>query len=150
MSWMLYLLPLFLGSMAVLQTGINRQAATTWGLAYAAFFSNLMTIALCLGLYLVALRSPQLLPELFRARPESVSLRWWHFLPGVCGFLLVSLAPYGMANLGATRFFIGFIASQIIFSVVWDQFALGISLNPWRLFGILLTFAGALLVVTKK
>ena len=52
--------------------------------------------------------------------------------------------------MGASRFFIGFIASQLLFSVLWDLVVLHIPPTPWRVFGVLLTFGGALLVVLKK
>ena len=56
--------------------------------------------------------------------------RWWYFIPGLCGFLIVFGIPYGIIRIGALLTITLMICTQIITSIFWDTFVEQIPLSP--------------------
>lgn len=151
MSLVYYIIPLILGAMAVLQTGMNRRLAQDTGLAQAALVSNLMTVLLCVVLYLVASSQTSPLPDLYKVKGQPLwQIKWWYFVPGLCGAMLVAGAPFALHKLGAVTFFICFIVAQMVFSAFWDVQIMKIPLHSLRILGIGLALVGAVLAALKN
>lgn len=79
---------------------------------------------------------------------------WWMWLGGLFGAFWVTLAIVGVPRVGAAVVIACGVFGQLLAALMLDSFGwLGVPrvpLNPWRVLGVLLVFAGVLLVQTKK
>lgn len=149
MNWVL-LIPILLGLGAVIQGGLNRQIADSWGLSGAVMLNNLVFLVACIVLFAATKLWPQEMPELFRDKGSFTKFQWWYWLPGIFGFALVVGIPFVIAKVGALKMFLGLIAAQLIGGLIWDALVERIGIDPQRVIGCLLAFAGVILVFYKK
>lgn len=79
---------------------------------------------------------------------------WWIWIGGLFGAFWVTLAIVGVPRVGAAVVIAGGIFGQLLAALLLDSFGwLGVPrapLNLWRILGVVLVFAGVLLVQTKK
>jgi transporter family-2 protein len=79
---------------------------------------------------------------------------WWMWIGGLFGAFYVTLAIIGVPRVGAAVVVACAVGGQLLAALVLDsQGWLGVPrapLNPWRVLGVLLVFAGVLLVQHKK
>jgi bacterial/archaeal transporter family-2 protein len=129
-----WMLPFVVGICTVMQGALNKRLATEWGLGWALLWNSLICAVLA-GL-LVAF-------NLYPGKINFVEMKWWHFLPGLFGFVIILLIPLSISKLGALNSFLILVCSQIIVSGAWDQIVEGISLSWTRLLGACLALLGA-------
>jgi len=139
-------IPVSLGIASVLQNTLNRQIGYKWGLPTTILF-NAFIFVFC-GVVLVAMARvfPEKFSGIFSAKDEGLSFKWWYFLPGVFGYSIILGLPYAMTELGALKVFVGFVAAQVITSLLWDGFVDGIEMTAYRVLGATLSIAGVVLV----
>ncbi|RZA05934.1 MAG: hypothetical protein EOP11_11580 [Proteobacteria bacterium] len=143
---MLYslVLPLFVGTCSVIQNALNKQISNRISLPLSLLVNNLLVLLLSVALFFTLRLWPDdALPAMFRTRAGIQDFSLKFLVPGLCGFLLITLAPYAIEKAGATRVFIGIIVAQIVVSILWDFVAEAIPLSPTRLAGAALGLAGA-------
>lgn len=138
-----------LGLASVLQGGLNRQIATTWGFTAAAFFNTLVLLTAITALYIVSRRYPMLLPEVLRERQGFSNFSWWYIIPGLCGLYIILGMPLVISKIGAVKLFVGFVAAQLVGSLIWDACMEGMPVNAIRIIGVALSFLAVWLVTWK-
>ncbi len=79
---------------------------------------------------------------------------WWIWIGGLFGAFYVTLAVIGVPRVGAAVVVACAVGGQLAAALVLDSFGwLGVPrapFNPWRVLGVVLVFAGVLLVQHKK
>lgn len=138
-----------LGLASILQGGLNRQIATTWGFVAAAFLNTIVLLIAITALYVTSRRYPTLFPEILRERGSFSSFSWWYVLPGLCGLYLILGIPLVISKIGAVKLFMGFVAAQLVGSLVWDACVEGIAISGIRVVGIILSLIAVWLVTWK-
>ena len=142
-NWLI-LIPLILGSTAVLQAAINRRVFDFYGFHYGVLLSGLIMVLVALIVMIFWGAGPTpLIPW------NLPGFKIWYLLPGVLGYLLVSGLPYSFKHLGASTTFLLLICSQIVFSALWDHFIEGREFSIEKLSGAGLVILGAWLVGKK-
>ena len=129
------LIPLLLGSIAILQGALNKEIMQDIGLTWMAFLGCLVTMIICFLYLLVAKTFPENVPALIKA--ESFSFKPWYIIPGIFGFLFVILMPIAIIKVGAIKTSVGLIAAQMVTSVFWDKFVEGYSISMNKVLGVL-------------
>jgi bacterial/archaeal transporter family-2 protein len=128
-----------LGFIIVLQGGLNRQMAANKGLAAGLMINNIVAFVLGIILYIGAKYYPQYIPSLFQFKNKQDPFQWWHLVPGVCGFLIISTAPWLISKIGASKTFITIVAGQLLMGLIWDSMVENIALNPSKIVAIILS-----------
>lgn len=116
-----FLFPIIAGISIVLQGTLNRNLATQIGLASAVLLNALIFLLLSGTLWL--LLKFEVIGGISGLSPKSIiGLKWWDFLPGLFGFLIVFSTPLAISYLGANLTFAAIICTQLTLSLVWDSF----------------------------
>jgi transporter family-2 protein len=149
MNWTI-LLPLLIGCFGILQGTINRQVATTIGMAQAALITNVGTVIICIGFYFFTKYFAHLFPDLFHIKAPITTYKWWYILPPIFGFLIVAGIPFAIDKLGAVKVTVGLIAAQMVTSILWDIMVEGISLNIMKIIGIIFAFLSVTFITLSK
>ncbi len=140
----------FIGAITVAQGGLNRKVAEAWGLS-GAIFINSFIILIVAGIFLsVCVVFPQIFPSEFHLKYQSVQFKWWHAIPALCGFMIVSGIPALIPKVGASSVFLCIIIGQLIFSILWDLKIENISITPQKYLGIFVAFLGFAITYWKK
>ncbi len=139
-----------LGAAVVLQNTLNRETAYSWGLTKAVTLNAIIFVVLAGALWLWANFFPDSLPEIYRLKSATSLPSKWFFLPGIFGFLLVTLSPYCISQIGAAAFFLFLVCSQMIVSFLWDSFAQSIPISGLRVTGIFFALIGASLIAASQ
>lgn len=142
----IYLLLAFLTGVAItVQAGINanlRQAMTNPVLAAAISFGSGF-----LALVLFLLASGSSVPTLDTIR----QVNWWKWTGGLIGAVYVTTVIISVPKIGTANLVSLSVAGQLTAALVLDHYGLlgfvNHPANSWRLLGIMLIMAGALLVV---
>lgn len=143
---MLYslVLPLLVGTFSVVQNALNKQISPRISLPLSLLVNNAFVLFLSVAFFFALRTVPdETLPAMFRTRNGITDFSLKFLVPGLCGFLLITLAPFAIERAGATRVFIGIVVAQIAVSMLWDAFAESIPVSPTRLAGAALAMAGA-------
>lgn len=148
---MLYFIVICIGLGLTLQAGLNRNIAADYGFPISAMMNNLVifsvSLIFVLGLiYFYNGSSPVLKFQI----PGFAQLKWWWFIPGLCGFAAVFGSPYMISQIGAAKVFICLISGQLLGALLWDLLVEKIQIPFMRALGIVLSFIGALCVVLSK
>jgi uncharacterized membrane protein YdcZ (DUF606 family) len=83
------------------------------------------------------------IPAFIQPHWERYYFHWWHVVPGICGFFLVLLIPWSIANLGSSTVFILLVSSQIVASVFLDIFKNQVAPTSTKIIAIVLVLLGA-------
>lgn len=147
MIFYLIILAVLIGTLMPIQAGINAELTRFLQNPYLAATISFATGAVAL-LILLLIKGISL-EEIKRIGGTSPHL----FIGGVLGAIFVSSTIFFIPKLGATTMIAAFITGQLLMSVIMDHFGLlGLTPNPvsmTRIFGVILLFAGLLLVVKK-
>lgn len=149
MIWAL-LLSFFVGAATVLQGGMNRQIAVSWGVPGAVLLNTVLYAILSLAIFWAARKFPSLLPAVLWDRESFTNFSWWYLLPGLCGFLIVVGAPIVIARIGAFQFILGVVAVQLAGGILWDVMVERIPATSVRIAGAVLAFVSVAMVGWKK
>jgi uncharacterized membrane protein YdcZ (DUF606 family) len=140
---MIYLIISFtIGGLAVLQAGLNRQIANEAGLSAAVLINSGILLAVASLFWMVCAAYPQFFPENFASKFNLAQVRWWYFVPAVCGFALITGIPGLIPKLGATGVFLCVVVGQLTFSFLWDLSVEQIPFDIKRLAGIVIALIG--------
>lgn len=114
--------PILAGLCIVLQGTLNRHIATQIGLVSAVFLNA--CVFLLFSALLWVLVKYEVIGGIPLLTARSIDgLRWWDFLPGICGFLIVFSTPLAIGYLGANLTFAVIICTQLAVSLIWDSVA---------------------------
>lgn len=136
MKW-IYVIPLLIGILGILQGALIKNVALEIGVAHAVLITMTIYFLLGIGLFIAISNNPQILPAFYAVKFPLTFIKWWYFLPGLLGFFIVLFFPQAMNQLGAVKVTILIIAGQIITSTLWDYFIEHISLTPFKFLGII-------------
>ena len=145
MNYLFLVLAFLTGVAITIQAGVNANLRAVIGhpvlaasISFGAGFLSLLTLVL-------VSRVP--VPPLEAIRQVS----WWKWTGGLIGAVYVTTVIVSVPKIGTANLVSLSVAGQLLAAVVLDHYGLlGFVVHPangWRLFGILLIMAGALLVV---
>ena len=145
MNYLFLLLAFLTGVAITIQAGVNANLRAVIGhpvlaasISFGAGFLSLLT-------FVLVSRVP--VPPLEAIRQVS----WWKWTGGLIGAVYVTTVIMSVPKIGTANLVSLSVAGQLLAAVVLDHYGLlGFIVHPangWRLFGILLIMAGALLVV---
>ena len=137
------LLALGMGIASTLQGTTNSALANRHGLGVAVWVNALVVFCGASVLWFV-------LP---RAAAAGEPARWWHYLGGFFGLIIVASAAFAFSRLGAGASVALMVAAQLVTALLLDHLGAGgerFAMTPARLTGALLLLAGALLVLWPK
>lgn len=149
MNWTI-LLPLIIGCVGILQGALNRQIATTIGVAQASLITNIGTVIICIFFYFMAKYFSDVFPELFQIKAPLTTYKWWYIFPPFFGFLIVAGIPFAIDKLGAVKVTVGLIAAQMVTSIIWDIMVADIGLNLMKVIGIVFAFLSVTFITLSK
>lgn len=138
------LITLLSGAMIVVQAGANSTLGRLLGHPMSASLFSFITGTLALFLVMLALKIP--MPVIGKALGGP----GWIWIGGLLGALYVTAAVVFAPRLGAAAFISTIVAGQAIMAIVVDHYGLfGFpvkSASPMRILGILIVFAGLVVV----
>ncbi len=145
MTWLYAALALLSGAALALQVGVNNGLRARMGHPVPAAITSFATGTLALVAYGLAVRP---------AWPSAASLAggpWWAWLGGVVGASYIVATVTFSPKLGAAGWLAAVVTGQVLASVLLDHFGLvGFAIHrvsPWRLVGVALLLAGAVVVL---
>ena len=139
--------PAIVGVFTVVQAGMNRHVAKSWGLPAAVLLNGAILTVVALAVFVWARASG--VSGLFAGKADWTAFRPFWLISGVLGFGIVLGIPFAMDKIGATRAFVVIVSAQMIGSVLWDLALDGVRPTPARLGGALLAIGSAVLVSWK-
>jgi len=145
MNYLFLALAFLTGVAITIQAGVNANLRAVMGhpvlaasISFGAGFLSLLT-------FVLVSRVP--IPPLEVIRQVS----WWKWTGGLIGAVYVTTVIVSVPKIGTANLVSLSVAGQLLAAVVLDHYGLlGFAVHPannWRLLGILLIMAGALLVV---
>jgi transporter family-2 protein len=144
MQWLTALIALGTGSLVALQMPIISNIGSRLGTLGSLFFVNATGLA---GLVvLIAIRGHRFVPAL-------QSLPWYAFLAGPMGLLVMGALSFAIPRIGVASALILSIVAQLAVGVLLDRLGYmnvaARTIDAWRIAGLVLAIAGALLVARK-
>lgn len=144
------LIPLFLGTITILQGAINKQVAGKLGVIQTALIGNAATLIICIIAYFWARQNEESLPPILKIKMPLTTYEWWYIFPAIFGFFIVAGMPLAISKLGAVKVTVGLVAAQMITSSLWDIFVESTPLNWQKALGILLALSSVLVIQLSK
>lgn len=144
------LIPLILGTVGILQAGLNRNMSNDLGLTTTALFGNFVTLLASTILLILIKTTPDSFPPFFQLKSSLANFKWWYIVPGIFGFLFVIGLPWGIYKIGAVKVTVGLIAAQMIAGVLWDIYVEKIPVNTMKILGILTAGLSVTLITLAK
>lgn len=145
MNYLFLLLAFLTGVAITVQAGVNANLRAVMGHPVLAASISFGTGFLSLLAFVLVSRVP--VPTLEAIRQVS----WWKWTGGLIGAVYVTTVIMSVPKIGPANLVSLSVAGQLLAAVVLDHYGLlGFTVHPangWRLLGILLIMAGALLVV---
>lgn len=132
------LLPVILGIATVLQAGINRKMADSWGWGGAVLTNSVI---------LLIITAIAVLTGLLHFKFQVSEFKLWYILPGFLGFAIVLGLPYCVSRLGAFTTFMLVIGAQLMMSGAWDYYIESSDFSWRKIAGGLLAFIGTWIAV---
>lgn len=145
-----YLIPVSVGLCIVMQGILNKQFSLAYGLATASLLNAIIFAVVAFVLFVIAQRFPLDVPDFIPPKLSHYEFRFWHLVPGLCGFVIVTLTPWSIRHIGAAQVFVLIISAQILFSSLWDYTVHSVSFSPAKLLGLALVTGGATLYSLAK
>jgi len=144
------LIPIFLGVIGILQGTINKEVAGHIGVAQATLITNLVTVIMCTVFYFLVKHYQSSFPPIFHLKSQFTTYKWWFIFPPIFGFLIVAGMPFAFSKLGAVKVTVGLIAAQMLTSVVWDYWIEDITLNFYKILGIIFALLSMAMISLSK
>lgn len=145
MNYLFLLLAFLTGVAIAIQAGVNANLRAVVGHPVLASSISFGVGFLSLLTFVLVSRVP--MPPLEAIRQIS----WWKWTGGLIGAVYVTTVIVSVPKIGTANLISLSVAGQLLAAVVLDHYGLlGFDVHPangWRLLGILLIIAGALLVV---
>jgi transporter family-2 protein len=138
MKSLMALMPILVGSCIVAQGMFNKNIASVWKMSSVVLLNMSISLLLSCGFFLYQ----RYAAPVASAFPE---FKWWFLLPGIFGFLVVTLTPLAIAELGAFRVFLVTVTTQLLLSIAVDSVVHRIPLTWGRIIGAGLSIAGVFL-----
>ena len=142
-------LPIFLGFVLTLQSGMNELIQSKFGLTYTLFINNIVVFTIAITLVILAYHGALNSFSGFKL-PSKVNLRLWYLIPGFLGAMIVLGYALSFTYLGAAKTVVFVVLAQLVSSIVWDYYVKNISLDNYRVLGILLTGLGCFIYFKTK
>lgn len=145
-----FVFPVLAGASIVLQGALNRNSTNHLGLVSVVFLNAL--VFLCLSSIVWLLFKYNIIGNGFISAEHSFAdLRWWQFLPGIFGFLIVFTTPLAIQYWGANSAFAIIICTQLVISLIWDSCVQRKMPAIFSLLGIIVMMGGlGLLILGNK
>lgn len=135
-----------IGTMMPLQAGLNAELTRSLKHPFMGAFISLTTGAILVSILVIFNGGFAPLKRIGEISPHL-------YLGGILGALFVGSSLFLIPRMGATAMIGAFITGQLLGSVIIDHYGmLGLEAQPinmTRIFGVILLFAGLLLVVKK-
>lgn len=144
-----FLLSLFLGFIAVIQGGLNKQITQDWGLAGAVTINSSILLLIVIVFAVITASFPQYFPHIFIPKFNWATWKWWYIIPAFCGFALIAGIPYAISKQGALIVFLAIVVGQMLCSLFWDYYMEAIPISPKRIIGAFLAIAGLAITVWR-
>ncbi len=149
MYWYLSL-PIIVGAITVIQGGMNREVAESWGLPGMMVLNSVMYLLASLAFFAIAKFQLVPLSPVLRDKDSFVDFSWWYLIPGAFGFIIVLGIPMAIAKFDTLKVFICLVAAQMIASLLWDKYIDGIELSFTRVLAATITLVGASISLFTK
>jgi bacterial/archaeal transporter family-2 protein len=145
------ILPFLLGAASIVQSSLNKAIGETKGLSTACVVNGAVVVCASLLVFIVSYLFPQYFAEVITFNQANKWIfKWWYLIPGLLGFIAIFVIPLEMIKIGALPVFLGVIAGQIVFSLLYDYYFQKTPIETIRIVGAILTFVGAVLVSWKR
>ena len=143
-----FLVAMLCGVLAVIQSGLYKILFEKMGVFYSLLINHIVTVALCLILFIVFHFIPLEKKAYFAIR-EDFQFQWMYLIPGVFAIFILIGSSYSLAYLGATKAFLVLISFSVLTGLLWDYFYEGIGISPLKVLGILLVLLGLTLTISS-
>jgi transporter family-2 protein len=148
---MAWFFALFLGTVGILQGGINKQMANDIGVAQSTLVGNLLTAVFSIAFFYLVKFKPGYFPDFFHIKSSPlVTWQWWYLIPAFFGICIVMGLPFSIYKLGAIKVTVGLIAAQMITSVAWDLIVEKLTLSPVKILGLALAASSVAVLMWEK
>ena len=147
MNWSV-LIPLFIGTVGILQGSLNSRMSGQIGLAQSILLGNVIIVFFSIAFYLWVKSSPASFPEFIQVKASLFTWKWWYIFPAIFGFCVVAGLPFAIFKLGAVKVTVFLIAAQMVASVLWDLSVEKIPMTSMKAIGMF--FAGLSVFFTVR
>ena len=144
------LISFVLGGLAVLQVGLNKRIGGVMGLTQAVILNAGVLLVVAIAFFVYARLTRAEWGGWLSGSGGIADFQWWWVIPGMCGLTLVAGMPWAMQRIGALQTFVVLVAAQMLFSILWDQFAEGVAISAPRVIGATLAIAGAAVTTLRS
>ncbi len=143
----LALLTVLIGTLLPVQAGLNAELTKILRHPFLGAFISFSIGAMTLATIIIFQKTP------VGDFKRLLSIPPYYYLGGVMGALFVGSSIFMIPRLGATTMMAAFVTGQLVSSVIIDHYGWfnlpTYQINPMRIAGIILLFAGLFLVVRK-
>lgn len=146
MKW-IYLIPLLIGILGILQGALLKNVSVEIGVAHATLITMAIYFFLGVVLFFLVRSNPQIVPAFYAVKSPLTYFKWWYLIPGIIGFFIVLFFPQAMHSLGAVKVTILIIGGQIITSTLWDFFVDKIPFTSFKFLGLLFAILSLIFTV---
>jgi len=142
----LFVLPISMGITAVIQGTFNRLILNTWDIITMAFFNALIILVIS-GMLLLLQHIIQPNDQSFLAIRFNIrNFQWWFIIPPLTIVFITIGMAFTITKVSATTVFVLSILGQLCASLVWDGLIRGDGFPIMRVVGVLMVFAGGIMV----
>ena len=147
---MIWILIGAIGFLAVLQGGMNRVMAQSWGLPGTLLLNAIVFLSAAAVFYFSMFSTwmPQS-ASISHIQPFE-KLKIWHILPGLFGFLFVLGVPLAISRVGAALTFLGLVVAQVAAGAARDIGVEHKGIGLQRVAGICIALVGVWLATRER
>jgi len=146
---LIYLLPIIIGTIGILQGALNKEMAIEIGVGQTVLIGMTLTFFFGIAFYLLVKFFPENFNTIYHLKAPLTTWKWWYFVPGILGLLIVALFPEAIYELGAVKTTVLLVAAQMIFSVFWDITIEKLPINPFKWIGMAFAFLSVVFMGLK-
>lgn len=147
MIYILVIVTILIGTLLPVQATLNAELTRFLKHPFMGAFWSFLSGTIVLGGIVLIQGLPKMEWRRFFDLPP------YYYIGGALGSLFVGSSIYLIPRMGAVTMMASFVTGQLIMSIIMDHYGL-LGLNPYpvtmqRLMGVILLFAGLLLVIKK-